>query len=62
MSEQYMLLLETVAENMEPNMLFEVVGDALNRIKSNQEANEYVQYQAKIIETLLSEIENRIDC
>jgi hypothetical protein len=55
-----MLYIETASEDMETDNLFSFLEDALNRIKTNQEANEYVQYQLAIVESMLSEIKERV--
>lgn len=60
MNDQLMLYIETASEDMETDNLFSFLEDALNRIKTNQEANEYVQYQLAIVESMLSEIKERV--
>lgn len=60
MNDQLMLFIDSAASEMETDSLFAFLEDALSRIKSNQEANDYVQYQAKIVESMLSEIKERV--
>lgn len=61
MSDQLMFFIESAAENMTSDALLEFAEDALNRIKSNQEDNNYVQYQAEIVKTILKEVRDRVD-
>lgn len=60
MNDQLLSFIEATAEDVPESTLVALIEDALGRVKSNQEANKYVQRQINIALTLLGELSERV--